>query len=120
LFPGVDLSPSSSALVILREDGGVALCEHFKFENTTKDFRARVKMSKAIFARMVNFARDNETYIRLCGLEDYAMGVGQNVPYQIGEVGGMLKFLIMEAGIPLSLVNPRKLRTLPMLSRSLA
>lgn len=106
MFAGIDLSPSSSALVLRDRDGGVLAFEHVQEEATKTDVRARIRMAE----RSWEIVR--QWMPALTCLEDYDLG-GRNqyVSYQIAEVAGILKWHYLSNHMPLSLVNPRKLKS---------
>lgn len=105
VFGGLDLSPSSSALVILPGDGGVPLYWHFSESDVKKDMLARFRMSQKVFAEIRNHLPT------LLALEDYDLSPTQQVGYQIAEVAGLVKYMVLEAHLPLALVAPRKLKS---------
>lgn len=100
-YGGVDLSPSSSGVVFLNGDGTTASYEHVSVPNTKLSFTARMEMAERIIRLLTRKPI-------LIGLEDFALGPGQNVSYQIAEVAAMVKQFLVEAGYPLVLIHPRK------------
>lgn len=106
MFQGIDLSPSSSALVLRDRDGGVLAYEHISEPDTKKDVRARIRMAEKAWEL------SRQWMPTLTCLEDYDLGgKNQYVSYQIAEVAGILKWHFLSNHMPLCLVNPRKLKS---------
>jgi hypothetical protein len=101
LYGGIDLSPGSSGVVYLNADGTVDSYHHVSVADTKLSFTARKRMADEVIELL-----DRRPI--LLGLEDFALGPGQNVSYQIAEVAGIVKSFLLEVGYPLILIHPRK------------
>jgi hypothetical protein len=105
VFTGVDLSPRDSAVVTLNRAGVPVAWHHIHEENTKRDLMSRFRMYER--AR-VEIREQSEGSPDLVALEDYNLGPGQHVSYQIAEVAGLLKYDLIAGATPLVLINPRK------------
>lgn len=105
MFVGVDLSPASSGVVHLSEDGTAFAWAHFETERSTVDLRERIRMAKMVLGQILEPLIAVPT---LVGLEDYDLSPYQTVGYQIAEVSGILKYEMLRRSIPFCLIHPRK------------
>ncbi len=82
------------------------LHEHIREDDSKKDMLARFRMAERVW----EFTKVYEP--TLTCLEDYDLGTSnQHVSYQIAEVAAILKWHFIVNHVPLSLVNPRKLKS---------
>jgi hypothetical protein len=92
---GVDLSPSSSAAVVLNDDGSVAEFEHFDLRDADvkKSMRPRFDMAHLVMEWVASAGgKDDVVWV---GLEDYDLSGTQQVGYQIAETAGLFKYLLL-------------------------
>lgn len=105
MFVGIDLSPGSSALVALDGNGSVAFSEHFSEELVKRDLLARFRMAERVFEVVRGLIPT------LVAIEDYDLNPTQQVAYQIAEVGGILKYKILDHKFTMALIHNRKLKS---------
>jgi hypothetical protein len=92
---GVDLSPSSSAAVVLNDDGSVAEFEHFDLRDADvkKSMRPRFDMAHLVIEWVASAG--GKDVVVWVGLEDYDLSGTQQVGYQIAETAGLFKYLLL-------------------------
>ncbi len=103
---GLDLSPARTGLVALR-GGALWRFAHFTVEGTDRSFRARMNTVDLVLAEIEQCVTDAGP-VDLIGLENYVLAMGQRSPYQIAEVGGMVKRALVSHHQPLVLVDQGK------------